>query len=262
MRKDSERTRVTAERAATADDGSPGRLAALGVTLVPQAHVRRGVRVGNEPILVMLVDDHAMVREGLRVLLRTAPGIVVVGEADSGAGAIALAQRLAPDIVVLDLDMPGGSGASAVRELHATAPNARILILTMHAEDARLLTLLEEGARGYLTKEAASRELVDAIRVVAAGEVYVRPTAARLLATAIAPHPATDTPRDRFKGLSDRERTVLRMVAQGFSGVEVARTLGISTKTVDAYKRRLEDKLGLEHRTQYVRFAIKAGILE
>jgi len=138
----------------------------------------------------------------------------------------------------------------------------RVLVLTMHVEDGRLVPLLEAGARGFLSKEGAARDLVDAIRVVAAGEIYVRPSAARMLATAIAPKCSTDSAPDRFRVLSDREQTVVRMVAEGYSGVEIARGLGISTKTVDAYKRRVEDKLGLAHRTHYVRFALEAGVFD
>jgi two-component system response regulator NreC len=207
------------------------------------------------------VDDHAMVREGLRVLLRNVPDIIVVGEADTGAAAVAAARRLTPDMVVLDLDMPGGGGASALCDLMDAMPDVSVLILTMHAEDGRLPALLEAGARGYLTKEAAARDLVEAIRVVGSGEVYVRPVAARMLAAAIVPKRTADSARDRFRTLSDREQTVLRMVAEGYTGVEIAGSLGISTKTVDAYKRRVQDKLGLEHRTHYVRFAMEAGIL-
>ena len=174
---------------------------------------------------------------------------------------MALAQRVSPDIVVLDLDMPNGGGMSVLRELSNLLPATRVLILTVHAEHERLLPLLDAGARGYLTKEAASSDLVDAIRVVASGEVYVRPAAARLLAAAALPSHAAKTARGRFHGLSEREQTVLTMVAQGYSGAEIARQLGISSKTVDAYKHRVQEKLGLEHRTDYVRFAIEAGIL-
>jgi two-component system, NarL family, response regulator NreC len=131
----------------------------------------------------------------------------------------------------------------------------------VHPERDRLLPLLEAGAKGYLTKTAASRDLLEAIRVVAAGEIYVRPSAARLLAAAVVPGSTADTAETRFKTLSGREQTILRMVAEGFSGAEVARQLGISSKTVDAYKRRVQEKLGLEHRTDYVRFAIKARVL-
>jgi two-component system, NarL family, response regulator NreC len=249
---------MTDERAAGRE---PERLAELGASLAARPYARRGVPMSDKIIRVVLVDDHAMVREGLRLLLRAAPDIAVVGDAEDGAAAVALAQRVTPDIVVLDLDMPGRNGGTALRELAQAMPGVRVLILTVHAEHERLLALLEAGARGYLTKEAASRDLVEAIRVVAAGEIYVRPSAARLLAAAIVPQRAADTAQGRFQTLSERERTTLKLVAQGYSGAEIARQLGISSKTVDAYKRRVQEKLGLEHRTDYVRFAIEAGIL-
>lgn len=243
------------------ESDSSSRLAQLGATLAERPYARRGAPIGNETIRVVLVDDHAMVREGLRLLLRSAPDVAVVGEAENGAAAFALVQRLIPDVVVLDLDMPVSDGASVLREIRQALPSVRVLVLTMHSEHDRLLPLLEAGARGYLTKEAAARDLIEAIRVVAAGEVYVRPMAARLLAAALVPQRADVTARSRYRALSLREQTILRMMAEGYSGAEIARQLGISTKTVDAYKRRVEDKLGLRHRTDYVRFAIEAGIL-
>jgi two-component system response regulator NreC len=236
-------------------------LAQIGANLAARPYARRGIPTSNATIRVMLVDDHAMVREGLRVLLRNAHDIAVVGEADNGVMAVAVAQRVLPDIVVLDLDMPGGPGTDALRELARVLPQVKVLILTVHAERERLLQLLEAGARGYLTKNAASRDLVEAIRVVAAGDVYVRPSAARLLAAAVVPERSSETAGSRFRALSDREQTILRMVAEGYSGAEIARHLNISSKTVDAYKRRVQEKLGLDHRTDYVRFALEAGIL-
>jgi DNA-binding NarL/FixJ family response regulator len=175
--------------------------------------------------------------------------------------ALELVRRVMPDVVLLDLDMPGGDGESVLSEMLRQQPPLRVLVLTMHPEQARLVSLLGGGARGYLTKEAASRELVEAIRAVAAGEVYVRPVVARLLAGAMASKGAAVSARDRFRTLSDREATVLRLVAEGYSGAEIARQLGVSTKTVDAYKHRIHDKVGLQHRTEYVRFAIEAQIL-
>jgi DNA-binding NarL/FixJ family response regulator len=241
--------------------GSADELARLGAAIAARPYARRGISASDQIIRVVLIDDHAMVREGLRLVLRSARDITVVGEAENGALALVLVQRVVPDVVVLDLDMPGGDGMSALRELREALPQVRVLILTVHAEQERLLPLLDAGARGYLSKEAAARDLVEAIRVVAADEVYVRPTAARLLAAAIVPKPGARTARERFQGLSEREQTVLSMVAQGYSGAEIARQRGISSKTVDAYKRRIQQKLGLEHRTDYVRFAIEAGIL-
>jgi two-component system response regulator NreC len=242
-----------------ADSSTPLRKQEAGAAAQP--HVRRGISLPDDTITVVLADDHAMIREGLRLVLRSAPDISIVGEAEDGNRALHVASRLAPDVVVLDLDMPDTDPVTVLREFARTLGGVRVLILTMHPEDHRLLTLLEAGARGYLTKEVASRDLIDAIRVVAAGEVYVRPDVARLLASAVIPRQTTDTAYGRFKSLADREKIVLRMVAQGFSGVEIARDLGLSTKTVDAYKRRIEEKLGLEHRTHYVRFAIEAGVL-
>jgi two-component system, NarL family, response regulator NreC len=215
----------------------------------------------DEVVRVVLVDDHTIVREGLRLLLRSAADIAVVGEADSGHAALDVAERIRPDIVVLDLDMPDGDGMAALRSLQQALPDVRVLVLTVHAERERLVQLLEAGARGYLTKEAASQDLIEAIRVVAAGEVYVRPVAARLLAAAVVPQHTAKTARDRFQALSEREQITLRLVAEGYSGAEIARQLAISTKTIDAYKHRVQEKLGLEHRTDYVRFAIEAGIL-
>jgi len=217
--------------------------------------------MSEKNIRVMLVDDHAIVREGLSLVLRNAPDISVVAEAGDGVTALALARRSPPDVVVLDLDMPRGDGETALAELQRAVPNVRVLILTVHAEQERLLALLAAGAHGYLSKEAASRDLVDAIRVVAAGEVYVRPAAARLLAAAIVPHQTADSAHEKFQSLSEREQNVLRMVAEGYNGAEIARHFSLSSKTVDAYKHRIRDKLGLQHRTDYVRFAIEAGIL-
>jgi DNA-binding NarL/FixJ family response regulator len=248
-------------QASPGDGYRAGQHADLGVARAMPLYARRGASMSSETIRVFLADDHAMVREGLRLLLRAAQDIAIIGEAADGATTVAFAQRFAPHVVVLDLEMPGGDGVLALRELQRTAPQVRVLILTMHAEQKHLVQLLETGARGYLTKDAASRDLVEAIRVVAGGEVYVRPTAARMLASAVVPQHTAETARGRFKALSDREQTILRMVAQGYSGVEIARELRISTKTVDAYKHRIEDKLGLAHRTHYVRFGIEAGIL-
>jgi two-component system, NarL family, response regulator NreC len=239
----------------------PDVLAELGASLAVRPYARRGVPMSTETIRVVLVDDHKMVREGLVVLLRGAPDIAVVGEAENGVAAVELAHRVSPGVVVLDLDMPGGDGLTALREFARALPSIHVLVLTMYTEQERLLSALEAGARGYLTKDAASRDLVDAIRVVAGGEVYVRPTTARMLAAAVVPHHAAPTSNDRFNALSAREQAILRLVAQGYSGAEIARRLRISSKTVAVYKQRINEKLGLEHRTEYVRFAVEAGIL-
>lgn len=237
------------------------RLTQLAASVAARSYARRGVAVSSEIIRVVLADDHNLVREGLRLLLRSAPDIAIVGEADNGVMALSLADQLSPDVLILDLDMPGGDGVTALQQIQQRMPAVRVLVLTMHAEHERLLPLLEAGARGYLSKSAAPTDLVEAVRVVASGEVYVRPAAARLLAAAIVPQRADESAKSRLRSLSERERTILRSVAEGYSGAEISRRLGISSKTVDAYKRRVEGKLGFGHRTDYVRFAIEAGIL-
>ena len=185
-------------------------------------YARRGIAVSPETIRVLLVDDHAIVRDGLRALLKSAPDMQVVGEAANGVEAVALARRAAPDVVVMDLDMPGGNGQEATVELSRFDPAPKVLILTMHKEEERLVPLLKDGARGYLAKDCADQDLIDAIRVVASGEFFVRPTVARILA-ANAMQQRTATPGDEqrslFETLSQRERAVLRHVAAGYSGV-------------------------------------------
>ncbi|MEO7996458.1 MAG: response regulator transcription factor [Gemmatimonadaceae bacterium] len=209
-------------------------------------------------IRVMLVDDHRIMREGLRALLRSANDITVVGEAANGPEAVALLPQLSPDVVVMDLSMPGGGGSDATRIISASKNAPKVLILTMHEEAEYLVPLLELGARGFLTKDAAEQELELAIRTVAAGEVYVRAKVARLLAARIGAFSAEDAEqelRSKFQGLSAREREVLRLVAQGFNGPEIGRTLNITSKSVDTYKARIEKKTGIKHRSDYVKFA-------
>ena len=212
----------------------------------------------------MLVDDHAILRDGLRALLRSAPDIQVVGEAASGRESVGVAQRCAPDVVLMDLDMPDGDGATATLELARLDPPPRVLILTMHTEEDQLVPLLKAGARGFLSKDCAETDLIEAIRVVASGEFYVRPTVARILAANAMPHPhesSLDEARKKLHTLSSRERSVLQRVAEGYSGVEIARMLDITPKTVDTYKTRIGQKLGFTHRTDYVRFALRLGLI-
>lgn len=213
------------------------------------------------PIRVILADDHAVVRAGLRAVLGASPDIQVVGEASDGAEAITLAETLDPDVVIMDLTMDGVDGAAATREIVSRKLRARVLVLTMHAEEDYLIPIIEAGASGYLMKNAADRELVDAVRTVARGDMFIRPSAARILAQGITRKDPLDAERARFDRLTDREQNVLRLTAQGYSAPEIGERLFISPKTVDTYKQRIGDKLGLTHRAGYVAFALKLGLL-
>jgi DNA-binding NarL/FixJ family response regulator len=213
-------------------------------------------------IRVILADDHLVVRAGLKALLGATKDIQVVGEAANGRDAVALVERLTPHVAVLDLDMPQMDGAAATRELVAKHSSTRVLILTMHDEDDYLVTLLESGAAGYLVKNAADRELADAVRAVAAGDTYVQPSAARALARLVTRRGEHSDERRQYQSLSERERDVLVLVAGGYSASEIGEKLFISPKTVETYKQRISEKLGLSHRSDYVQFCLRLELLQ
>jgi two-component system, NarL family, response regulator NreC len=213
-------------------------------------------------IRVILADDHAMVRSGLKAVLGGAVDIHVVGEASNGKEAIALAEKLNPDVVIMDLTMPELDGIGATKAMASLPQPPRVLVLTMHAEEDYLVPLLEAGAAGYLVKSAADRDLVDAVRTVARGDLYVRPTAARVLARGVQKKDEHATDRARFDKLTERERDVMRLIAEGYTAPEIGEKLFISPKTVDTYKQRINEKLGLSHRADYVKLALKLGLLQ
>lgn len=238
-------------------------LAAVGAALSTHAYAQRSVAASAEVIRVLLVDDHTLVRAGVRAMLSAMPDMDVVGEASNGTEALERASRLAPNVVVMDLEMPGGDGESATRALAALPNPPRILILTMHEERERLLPLLQAGAAGYLAKNTSHRELVDAVRVVAAGDTYIRPAVARRLASRETQAPASaPSGRAIYDTLSEREQVVLRLTAQGLNGPEIGQQLSISAKTVNTYKHRIQEKTGLGTRAEYVRFALEAHLLD
>ncbi len=218
--------------------------------------------MGPDVIRVVLVDDHAVVRAGLRVVLTGAPDIMIVGEANNGREAIDLVDRLHPDVVIMDLDMAGGDGTGATREIMARRPATKVLILTMHEEGEHLTHALHAGAAGYLVKTAANRELVDAVRAVAYGDVYLRPTAARVVVQQFLRDEPHEADLGRFATLSGREGVVFRLVARGYSGPEIGKQLHISAKTVETYKHRIHEKLGMSHRAEYIQMAVKLKLLD
>lgn len=214
-------------------------------------------------IRVVLVDDHAIVRTGLKAVLAAAPEVEVVGEASGGTEALAVLARTSADVVVMDVSMADGDGIAATRSIVASGPGApRVLVLTMHAEEAYLEPVLEAGASGYLMKGTADRQLVDAVRAVARGEVWVQPSAARVLAQGARRREEHASERTRYERLTDREREVMQLIAEGYTAPEIGERLAISPKTVDTYKQRVNDKLGLTHRADYVKLALKLGLLQ
>ena len=213
-------------------------------------------------IRVVLVDDHAIVRTGLKAVLADAPEIDVVGEASGGNEAVDLLTRIAADVVVMDLSMSDGDGLTATREITGAGDGTRVLVLMMHAEEAYLEAVLEAGASGYLGKADADRDLVEAVHAVARGEIFVQPTAARVLAQGARRRDEQATERARYERLTDREREVMRLIAEGYTAPEIGEQLAISPKTVDTYKQRVNDKLGLTHRADYVKLALKLGLLQ
>jgi DNA-binding NarL/FixJ family response regulator len=215
----------------------------------------------GDVIRVILADDHAVVRAGLKAVLSSAKDITVIGEAANGKEAVALTERLKPDVVIMDLSMPEMDGTAATKAILAKDSTTRILVLTMHAEEEYLLPLLEAGAAGYLVKSTADTELVTAVRAVAHGDPYVRSSASHVLIRGLTRKDPAQADHERYNSLTQRERDVLRLVAQGYSAPEIGEQLFISPKTVDTYKQRVNEKLGISHRSEYVDFALRIGIL-
>ncbi len=210
-------------------------------------------------IRVVLADDHAMFRAGIRALIEAEPRLKVVGEACSGDEAVDRVRELKPDVVVMDLSMPDSNGLEATRRIRALELDTNVLVLTVHAEEEYLVPVVEAGASGYLTKTSADSDLLEAIRLVARGQVYLPPTAATLLLRRYQNTVDDDSPG--LADLSSREQEVLGLTAEGFSSREIGEKLFISPKTVDTYRARIMQKLGLHHRSELVRFALRVGLL-
>lgn len=215
----------------------------------------------SDTIRVLLVDDHAVLRAGLHALLDAEEDIVVVGEASTGEEGIEKAKLLKPDVVVMDLSMPGIGGLEAMKQINVLNIGTRTLILTMHAEEEYLLAVLEAGGSGYVRKTSADHDLTTAIRAVAKDEVFLYPSAAKLLLQGYRVKRESQQP-DPLEKLTQRERDVLTYTVEGFSSSEIGEKLFISPKTVDTYRSRVMEKLGLTHRSELVRFALNAGLLK
>lgn len=211
-------------------------------------------------VSIVLVDDHAVVRHGLRSLLEREAGCTVVGEAAESRAAIELAAQLQPDVLVVDIMLPGASGLDVIRQVRQRAPQTRVLVLSMHADALYVREALRAGALGYVLKEAAASEFVLAVREAAQGRRYLSPALARSLIDSYVQQVGTDV-EDPYDLLTDSERAVLRLAARGHTAATIAKQLGLSTRTVETYRANLLHKLDLANQTELVRYAIKRGII-
>lgn len=216
----------------------------------------------SQPHRVLLADDHAVLRAGLRLLLTSQNEYEVVGEASSGIETLTLAEQFQPDLILLDLSMPALGGLDALPTLRKVAPSARILILTMYDDPQYLRQALKYGASGYVLKKAADAELLSAMRAVLRGELYVHPSMTRVLLEDILPDSSSMNGEGAWSSLSDREREVITMVALGHTSAEIAEQLNLSAKTVETYRARGMEKLGLRTRAALVKFALQEGLIK
>ena len=212
-------------------------------------------------VRILLGDDHTLVRNGLRKILQERSEWEVVAEAGDGREAVREALALEPDVAVLDISMPLLSGIEATRQIKRRLPAVRILILSMHASEAYIIQALTAGANGYLLKDSADRELLQGVTAVASGKSYFSPAVSKVLLDDYVRHLVEKGITDRYDSLSEREREILQLVAEGRSNKEVAEVLGISVKTAMSHREHLMLKLDVHNRTDLVRFAQRAGIV-
>jgi DNA-binding NarL/FixJ family response regulator len=208
-------------------------------------------------IRILLADDHAMVRQGFRMILAAQPDMEIVGEAGNGRETVELAEKLHPDVVVMDVAMPELNGIEATRRLAVSAPRTRVLALSMYKDSVYVREILRAGARGYLLKDAIDRDLLSAVRSVASGEGYLSPAVSDAVLSDYRRH-VTD-PLDL---LSSREREILQMIAEGKTNKEIATALKLSVYTVDSHRGRIMDKLNLHSVGELVRFALRNGLID
>ncbi len=211
---------------------------------------------------LLVIDDHAVVRSGLRMLLDGEPDFEIVGEGGTAREALEAVDRLHPDVILMDIGLPDISGIDATREIKRKSPSTAVVALTIHEDEEYFFRMLEAGASGYVPKRAAPEELLTAIRAAAIGEVYLYPSLAKLLVSDyLEQDQETKAPR-ALDGLSAREQEVLAHLADGAGNPEIAETLGISPKTVARHRENIMRKLNLHSRTELVKYAIRKGIIE
>jgi two-component system response regulator NreC len=211
---------------------------------------------------VLLADDHPIMRAGIRLLLENESDIEIAGEADNGLKAVEMAKALTPDIVIMDISMPDLDGFEATKRIVQCCPDVRVLVLTMYDSEEHFFEILKAGAVGYVPKKAAVTDLIAALRSVYAGGVFIYPTVARSLVNDFLRRTEGGAEAESLGGLTDRERQVLRMIAEGRSNREIAETLVLSVKTVERHRANIMEKLGLHSRTALVKYAIRKGLVD
>lgn len=213
-------------------------------------------------IKVLVADDHAIVREGVRMILAKEKDIDVIGEAEDGRQALQLVGTSKPDVVVMDISMPGMGGIEATQKVKEQHPKVAVLALTMHEDESYVFQLLRAGASGYVLKRAAAQDLVQAVRAAAKGEAFLYPSVARKVVEDYLKRVEAGEERERYDGLTGREKEILTHIAQGLSNQQIADKLFISIKTVQTHRAHILEKLGLHDRTELVRYAIRKGLIE
>ncbi|MGD2050550.1 MAG: response regulator transcription factor [Chloroflexota bacterium] len=213
-------------------------------------------------ISLILADDHAVVRSGLRMLLEAQPDMHIVAEVESGKEAVEKVESLRPNVILMDIQMPGVSGIEATKEIRRVAPDTAVLALTMHEDDQYFFEMLNAGASGYVPKRAAPDELLTAIRTVARGEVFLYPSLATRLVQDYLKRDEDDEQNQVYDELTPREREVLILIAEGLTNAEIGEKLVISTKTVDRHRENIMRKLNMHSRIDLVKYAIKRGLIE
>jgi len=213
-------------------------------------------------IKLLMVDDHEIVRAGLRMLLQAQPDIQIVGEADNGRDAVAKARELQPDIVLMDISLPDIDGFEATRQIKRALPNIAILALTMHESDEYFFKMLNAGASGYVPKKAAPTDLVTAIHMIHEGGVFLYPALAKSLVRDYMGRASETGAKEALGGLTDREQEVLKLIADGLTNQEIGTRLTISVKTVERHRANIMGKLNLHSRTELVKYAIRKGLID
>jgi two-component system response regulator NreC len=213
-------------------------------------------------IRILLADDHTILRAGLKMMLNAQPDMEVIGEAQDGRQALHEAQRLQPDVILMDITMPDMNGIEATKQIKRAQPEIKVLILTMHEHDEYIFQALRAGASGYMLKEAADTELITALHVVQSGQFYLSPAAQSVMVGDYLQRVRTGEEKDSYSSLTEREREILKLVAEGYTNNQIAERLVISPKTVDTHRTHIMDKLNLHSRAELVKYAMRRGLLE